>query len=303
VSGLSRRQLLALCGTGACAVVAGEARAAGSEPPRDPIGMLYDTTKCIGCKSCVVACSEANDLPPDTRMSGGIWQMPTDLDKQTKNIIQLFKDDESGRWSFMKRQCMHCLVPSCVSGCPFKALTKDERGIVSWNPTQCIGCRYCEIACPFQVPKFEWDRINPKIVKCEFCRHLLDEQGEPSCTKVCPTHAVKFGRREDLLREAHERIAAHPGTYHEDRVYGETDAGGLQVLYLSHVPFEDIGLPKLGDRPVEDRTRKVHRWLTRWAMFPIVSYVVLFSFVKRNWKAHDEKARAVEAAGGPRDQR
>ena len=114
---------------------------------------------------------------------------------------------------------------------------------------------------------------------------------------------MNFGKLDDLLREAHARIAEHPGKYHEGRVYGESDAGGLQVLYLSHVPFEDIGLPELGDRPVEDRTRKVHRWLTKWAMFPIVSYVAMFAFVNRNWKAHDEKARAVEAAGGLRDQR
>lgn len=302
--GLSRRELLGVCGAGvgACALAATDAHAARPEPPSDPIAMLYDTTLCIGCKSCVVACSEANDLPPDTGASGGLWQMPTDLNQQTKNIIQLFEDEESGRWSFMKRQCMHCLTPACVSGCPFQALSKDERGIVQWNPSQCIGCRYCEIACPFLVPKFEWDRSNPKIVKCEFCRHLLEEQGQPSCTKVCPTGAVTFGQRDMLLKEAHARIEASPGKYHESRVYGETDAGGLQVLYLSHVPFSDLGLPELGDHPLEDRTRKVHRWITKWGLFPIVGYALMLVFVRRNWKEHDDEARQIQAAGGPREQ-
>src|SRR5215212_4598096 len=137
----------------------------------DAIAMLYDATVCIGCKACVAACTTANGLIPDTTLSGGLWQMPTDLNSQTKNIIMLFKDGK--QQSFMKRQCMHCIDPACVSGCPFGALKKGAKGVVAWEASRCIGCRYCEISCPFDVPRFEWTKFNPKIVKCEFCAHRL----------------------------------------------------------------------------------------------------------------------------------
>lgn len=308
MSALTRRRLLGLggaAGLGATAlgtVAAGVAAAEPVAPVKGAVAMLYDTTRCIGCQACVVACAETNGLEPPTTESEGRWQMPRDLDPQTKNIIQLFRDDDAGQWSFVKRQCMHCVDAACVSGCPFKALTKDERGIVRWNSAQCIGCRYCEVACPYQIPKFEWDRFNPKIVKCEFCSHVLDEQGEPSCTKVCPADAVVFGTREQLLEDAHARLEAKPGTYHEDRVYGEDDAGGLQVLYLSHVPFEKIGLPKLGTTSIPAKTGLIHKWVTKWGAFPILAYVTLLAFVRRRWKQHDEESMRIEAEGGLRDQ-
>ena len=155
--------------------------------------MLYDATLCIGCKACVVACAEANDLPRDVSLDG-LHQAPEDLNAFTKNIIKLYKPQENSPDSFVKQQCMHCLDPACVAACPFKALWKnDGNGVVAWEPSRCIGCRYCEIACPYHVPKFEWDRINPKIVKCELCRPRLAKGYEPACTSVCPTHAVIFG--------------------------------------------------------------------------------------------------------------
>ena len=305
---VSRRRLLGLGGAAALgatatAVAMPAAEASASKaPPKNAIGMLYDTTRCIGCNSCVVACAETNGLSPPTQEADGRWIMPRDLNPETKNIIQLFRDDAAGQWSFVKRQCMHCIDPACVSGCPFQALTKDERGIVRWNEAQCIGCRYCEVACPFEVPKFQWDRFNPAIVKCEFCAHVLDEQGQPSCTKVCPAEAVIFGTREALLEDAHARLEANPGRYHEERVYGEDDAGGLQVLYLSHVPFEKIGLPKLGKASIPGQVGPFHTWATKWGVFPVLAFAALAAFVKRTWSKHDEESMRIEAEGGPRDQ-
>ena len=212
--------------------------------------MLYDSTKCIGCKSCVVACADANGLAArHSRRS--LHQAPNDLNSFTKNIIKLYKPKQatSGTFAFVKRQCMHCVDPFCVAACPFHALEKNKiNGVVSWTADKCIGCRYCQLACPYQIPKFDWDAFNAKIVKCEFCKERLAEDKEPACTYVCPPKAVIFGRRDVLLREAHDRIAEHPGKYFEDRVYGEKEAGGTQVLYLSAVNFDLLGLPHLSRR-------------------------------------------------------
>lgn len=303
--GVSRRDALKRLGGFGAASCAGlavaEARASlghQPEPAETAIGMLYDTTLCIGCKACVVACSEANGLEPDTAAANGLWQMPEDLNAKTKNIIKLYRDDEVGVTSFVKRQCMHCVDPACVTGCPFTALTKDEEsGIVKWNASQCIGCRYCEVACPFEVPKFEWENFNPKIVKCELCAHRLDEKGEPACTEVCPTNAVIFGERADLLALAKERIKETPGRY-IDHVYGEHEAGGTQVLYLSHVPFEKIGLPTLSATSLGWYGTWVHSILYKWLMIPLAIYGVFTWVMRKRWREHEEEARQSIAKTG-----
>jgi len=307
---LSRRHLLRTVGTGLSTAAVGGAAAVAAAPatlaaprtaPADAVGMLYDTTKCIGCKACVAECAKVNDLVPDTELSGGLWQMPADLNTQTKNIIKLWADPATGQTSFVKRQCMHCVDPACVSGCPFNALQKGALGIVGWDGARCIGCRYCEVSCPFEIPKFEWKKFNPKIVKCELCRHVLDRDGQPGCTRVCPTGAVVFGRRTDLLADAKARVAAHPGTYHLDHVYGETEAGGTQVLYLSHVPFEKLGLPALPDRSVPTGLRHGGVALKLIAL-PVVLYGVFLGFFRRNWKVHEEEAARLKAEKGLEEQ-
>ena len=279
------------------AVGAAEVRSA----PSAPIGMLYDATLCIGCKACVVACAEANDLPRDVRLDG-LHQAPEDLNAFTKNVIKLYKPQEHSLDSFVKQQCMHCLDPACVAACPFDALWKnDGNGVVAWEPSRCIGCRYCEIACPYHVPKFEWEAFNPKIVKCELCRPRLDKGFEPACTSVCPTHAVIFGPREALLTEAKQRIEAAPQKYFEDRVYGEHDAGGTQVLYLSHVPFAEIGLPDLGTDPVPGRLKWQKR-IYKFLALPLLLYAILTGIMKRHWTDHRKELREEEERTGLRPQ-
>ena len=303
---LSRRAILKSFGAGSVAVAAGvattqSAHASSAHPaaPADAIAMLYDATTCIGCKACVAACTTANGLIPDTTLGGGLWQMPTDLNPQTKNIIKLYKSEDGSETSFVKRQCMHCIDPACVSGCPFKALTKGAKGIVAWDGSKCIGCRYCEISCPFDVPRFEWTKFNPKIVKCEFCSEQRIAKGEqPACTDVCPTHAVKFGTRTALLAEAKERIAQNPGKYYQDRVYGEGDLGGTQVLYLSHVPFEKLGLPEAGDVSRAYEGSKVHNVVYKGLAIPIAVYAVLAAAIKRRWRVMEEEAHREEKETG-----
>lgn len=297
---VSRRSLLR--GAVLSAPLAALPRDAGASeehegPVPDAVGLLYDATRCIGCQACVVACADTNGLEPDTRLSGGIWQMPLDLSSRTKNVIKLF-DDGQGETSFVKRQCMHCVDPSCVAACPFEALHKTEKGIVAWNGSACIGCRYCEVACPFEIPKFEWDRQNPKIVKCELCKDQRLAKGEePACTAVCPTDAVVFGPRKDLLSDAHRRIDEKPERYFERRVYGEHEAGGTQVLYLAHVPFERLGLPKLAPDARPARELRFQKMLYRWLLFPMVLYGMIAMVVKRRWREHDREVKELEAEG------
>jgi formate dehydrogenase beta subunit len=206
----------------------------------DAVGLLYDATLCIGCKACVVGCKQAGDLPPDILTYGeGLYDAPDGLNASTRNIIQLAKL-EGGDTAYVKKQCMHCIDPACVNACMMGALAKREFGIVSWEDSKCIGCRYCQVACPFNVPTFEWSKKAPKIVKCELCRERLAEDKLPACVESCPRGAVIFGKRTDLLTEAHRRIDEKPDIYYP-KVYGERDLGGTQVLYLSHVEFEKLG--------------------------------------------------------------
>jgi Fe-S-cluster-containing dehydrogenase component len=310
---LSRRQafkaMIGLGGTVVSTMLPKDIKASTEEHPAHPvapadaIAMLYDSTVCTGCKACMPACNEANGLPVDTLLSGGIWDMPTGLNAQTKNIIELYQDAQTDQFAFVKRQCMHCLDPACVTGCPFGALKKSDWGAVTWNSSFCIGCRYCEVACPFEVPKFEWNRFNPKIVKCEFCYdQRLKEDLEPACTAACPTGAVIFGKRVDLLAKAKDRIADSPGKYFESRVYGEHEAGGTQVLYLSSVAFEKLGLPKLGMTSLGHYGTKVTSVIYKWLSGPIAMSFVLGVAIRRNWKRHETERLLHEKETGFPDQ-
>lgn len=302
---VDRRTALKAVAAGGVAVVAGALPAAARErrvAPPEAVGMLYDTTLCIGCKTCVVACKTANERRPDP----GPWQdeklydAPIDLNEDTKNIIKLYHDGNVR--SYYKAQCMHCVDPACASACMLKSLHKDEvTGIVTYDPAYCVGCRYCQMACPFNVPKFEFSQQFPLIVKCELCRHRVKDAAKPdaegftrypvgqgpACCEVCPRKAVIYGRRDELLAEAKRRIAETPGKYFEDRVYGENDGGGTQVLYLSHVPFQKLGLPHLGDEGVPHVAYSVQEGIYFKLPFvaPIGLYAVLAGVILRNRRA------------------
>ncbi len=297
-----RRAFFRVLAAGGCAAALGPASPAAAREPRQAppraLGMLYDTTLCIGCKACVVACREANGTRPDDRLDPR-WDMPLDLNGRTKNVIKLYQ--EGGRRSYVKAQCMHCVDPACASACMLHSLSKDpETGVVSYDPRYCVGCRYCQVACPFNVPKFEFEKAVPKIVKCELCRHRVQAGVEPAevggfsrypagqgpaCCEVCPRGAVIYGTREELLAEAKRRIAATPGKYYQDRVYGEHEAGGTQVLYLSHVPFDRIGLPDLAPEGVPKVAYTVQEGIYKGFIAPVALYGVLAAVMLRNRRA------------------
>jgi Fe-S-cluster-containing dehydrogenase component len=279
---ISRRNALRVALAGAAVAVARPVTA--STPmvaPADAVGLLYDTTKCIGCKACVSACREANGLEPDASWGGGMYHAPVDLSARAKTVIKLY--DDGGKTSFMKAQCMHCIDPACASACMLGAFKKREFGIVTYDVDLCIGCRYCEVACPYNVPKFEWAKATPRMVKCELCNHRLAEGKQPACSEVCPRHAVIFGKREDLLREAHRRLAEQPDIYVQ-KVYGEHDGGGTQCLYISHVAFENLGLPALTEESTPTLQRTIQHSIYKGFLAPVGLYGLLGAVMLRNRK-------------------
>ncbi|MDR0337301.1 MAG: 4Fe-4S dicluster domain-containing protein [Planctomycetaceae bacterium] len=217
-------------------------------------GVLVDLTKCIGCGSCTVACKmyNANQWIDDRAATNG---ERAELADENWTVIQKFRvpqkvavtdqvpetADKANReiWRFVKRQCMHCKEPGCVSSCFAKAFQKTEAGPVIYYPDNCVGCRYCMLACPFKIPKFEWDKTIPVITKCVMCSNRIAKGQQPACVSVCPTNVMKFGDRDDLLAEAKELV--RNDSRYVQHIYGEEEAGGTSWIYVSDTPFAQLG--------------------------------------------------------------
>jgi formate dehydrogenase iron-sulfur subunit len=199
---------------------------------------LYDATLCIGCKQCEQACAEENGLRYDESTAAEAVQ------SDHKYTVVLAKNEK-----FMRRLCMNCDDPSCVSVCPVGALRKTAEGPVIYEADRCMGCRYCMMACPFNVPKYEWGKALPKIRKCTMCSERVKAGRPTACAEVCPTGATMFGEREALIAEAQKRLRENPENY-VNRIYGLNEVGGTSVFLLSSVPFEEWGYPSLGTEPM-----------------------------------------------------
>jgi formate dehydrogenase iron-sulfur subunit len=246
---LSRRDFLKIAGSGLgglmlAANTMDQVFASSEELPlADHWALLYDATKCSGCKECEAACKRYNKLPEEN---------VDDLSGNTFTLIKLYESEDGSRKSFRKYQCMHCVDPACAASCPVSALHKLENGPVVYDSYKCIGCRYCMQACAFGVPRYDWSLAYPFIRKCDMCYQREDG---PACAEACPKQALILGKRGDLLEIAKLRISVNPGKYFEDRVYGEYEGGGTSVLILSAVPYEAIGLPDMDRKPLPDQTQ------------------------------------------------
>jgi len=191
--------------------------------------LLYDATICIGCKQCEQACADQNKLPYNDTIAAEERQ------SDHKLTAILTRNDK-----FMRRLCMNCQEPSCASVCPVGALQKTALGPVTYDASKCMGCRYCMVACPFSVPKYEWGKLFPKVQKCVMCPDRVAQGKQTACAEICPTGATKFGERDELIAEAQQRIRDNPTKY-VNHIYGLTEVGGTSVFLLSSVPFEDFG--------------------------------------------------------------
>ena len=213
-------------------------------------GVLYDATKCEGCQSCEYACAEANGLPePEDWPEAGKVRKTSEKQRTIINYYNTSKGEVP-----VKKQCMHCNQPACDAACLTQAMHKTKEGPVVWREEKCMGCRYCMVSCPFEIPKFEYHSTNPKIQKCTMCFDRVKEGGMPACVENCPAEAVQFGTRRELLQEAHRRIAENPDLY-VDHIYGEHEAGGTSFLYLSPVPFEELGFKNVQTKSYPSLTK------------------------------------------------
>ncbi|QOX77542.1 hydrogenase 2 operon protein HybA [Trichlorobacter lovleyi] len=306
----SRREFLKLAGLAGAGLVTAPAMALAGHPVAgandEELGMLYDATKCVGCKACMSACKRVNGdygslayeqakFDPDK-----LWDAPQDLTGSTRTLIKLVKDTPK-EWSYVKYSCMHCQKPSCVSVCPVSAMTKDKiTGIVDYNKNTCIGCRYCQIACAFNIPKFQWEKAIPQIVKCDLCKNTnLKQKGISACAEVCPTGAIMFGKRKDLLAEAKKRLAEHPKQY-VNHIYGEHELGGTNHLYLAALQFKKLGLPELKSEAPAEFSEKIQHTIYKGFIAPVALYSTLCFIAVRNMKkgsAHTDEQKKNSDGG------
>jgi len=200
-------------------------------------GVLYDSTRCAGCQECERSCAVAHELPePTETVETGKVRKTSDTQRSVINSYKTSKGD-----FYIKNQCMHCNEPACAAACLTEGMCKTKEGPVIWRGEKCMGCRYCMVSCPFDVPKFEYLSTNPKIVKCDMCYDRISKGQLPACVEGCPADALKFGTRRELIAEARKRIAESPDVY-EPEIFGEHVAGGTGFLYLTGAPFKEMGL-------------------------------------------------------------
>ncbi len=257
-----------------------EARTNHSAPDfGEAYGVLVDTTVCIGCRRCELACDREHHLTDRPKYA---FEDKTVLQKTRRPSATAYTvvNPSSapaipGEGSYVKIQCLHCNDPACVLACIVGALTKCEDGPVVYDPSKCIGCRYCLVSCPFQVPAYEYHRaIEPRVMKCNFCTHRIHEGRPPACVEACPTQALTFGKRRDLMAQARSTIALHPTSY-ANHIYGETEIGGTSWMYLFSEDVASIGLPELPSEPIPSRTETIQHGIFKSFLPPIGLYGLL----------------------------
>ena len=326
------RGALASGGAAAAALVPEVACARDNlQRPPEGLGLLYDSTLCVGCQACVAACKHVNENLAEFRTIDHLWDSPMDTTGHTFNVIKVYssgtgetKNAEENGFAFMKTSCMHCADPSCVSACPVTAMQKDPvTGIVTYDADRCFGCRYCVAACAFGIPKYQYDSPTGRIGKCELCNHRHKDGHYSACAEVCPTGATLFGRTSDLLVEAKRRLALKPGettkmprgrlpysdkaaekasTWRKEpdqhyetqvatylqHVYGETEYGGTQVLKLSAVSFEKLGMPDLPPQSSASKSETIQHTLYQGMVMPIALLAGMTWMAKRNVVQHED---------------
>lgn len=225
----------------------------------DRLGMLTDLSLCVGCRRCEAACKKVNQLPPPEIPPDdqSVFAEKRRTHAQAYTVVNRYpSQDGDGKPVYVKSQCMHCNEPACASACPVRAFTKTADGAVVYNENVCIGCRYCMVACPFNIPAYDYhNAYTPTVRKCTLCFERTRRGEVPACAEACPMEAITFGKRSALISLAREKIRRSPGRY-DDHIYGEHEVGGTSWLYVSPVPFEELGFrTDLGITPYPQLTR------------------------------------------------
>ena len=242
-----------------------------------PKGVLVDLRKCMGCRGCQVACKQWNELSGVSTWNWGTYENPPDLSPNTWSLIKFREIGENGsvKWLFNKWQCMHCVKPACVTVCPTSALYKTEEGPVLYDESRCIGCQYCRIACPFSIPRFDWE--TNVVRKCTLCMDRIADGLEPACVKTCPSGALSFDEREEVIAKANEAEAQ--GAY----IYGRDEVGGTSWIYVSDVPFDKLGFPSVGTESYPEHSGTI--WVSQMATVAVgAAALAIYSLYLRRKK-------------------
>jgi Fe-S-cluster-containing dehydrogenase component len=283
---LSRRNFFKVCGAGGAAIASRPQSVEAAPLPSDPereYGCLVDTTLCVGCRKCEQVCNQRHHLPMPKESFEELTVLENErrMNETTYTVVNKYYPRNIGtltwrqRPTYVKFQCMHCNDPSCVSACIVGALTKEKNGAVVYDAKKCIGCRYCMVACPFQVPAYEYhNALTPQVRKCTFCFEYIKDGGLPACAQVCPREVITFGKKRDLLDLARWKMKNDPGKY-VDHIYGEREVGGTSWLYLSTESFESIGFPKLGTKAPPRLTEAIQHGLFQYFAAPIGLFTIL----------------------------
>ncbi|NOX88133.1 MAG: 4Fe-4S dicluster domain-containing protein [Calditrichaeota bacterium] len=246
----------------------------------DRMGVLVDTTVCIGCRRCEYACKAEHNLPAgdiDDYNDRSVFERLRRPDADALTVVNQYPNDKEDRLPVtVKVQCMHCDHPACVSACIVGAFSKQKNGAVIWDESRCIGCRYCMVACPFQIPAFEYDKaIEPKIMKCDFCyENRTSKGGIPACVEICPVEALTFGKRYELVQLAHEKIRRNPDRYF-DHLFGEHEVAGTSWLYLAGQDFKSLDFPDVGTDPAPGATEPIQHAIFKFFVPPVALYALL----------------------------
>ena len=245
----------------------------------DRMGVLVDTTVCVGCRNCEWACKDAHNLPAGDLESYEDRKILETKRRPDHTALTVVNEYSPGKhWNKpvdVKFQCMHCDHPACVSACIVGAFSKQENGSVIWDSDMCIGCRYCMVACPFQIPAFEYDKaIHPMIMKCDFCYERTKKDKLPACVEICPVEALTYGHRTELIRVARDKIKRNPDRY-IDHIFGENEVGGTSWLYLASKDFEELDFPKLGKNPAPGVSESIQHGIFAYFVPPVSLYALL----------------------------
>ncbi len=304
---ISRRQFLGTLGAAVGASASAsltKAHAANKTFKGHPetCGVLHDTTRCIGCRKCEQACNKVNDLPaPEVPFDDlTVLDQNRRTDAHVYTVVNRFADEKNDKVSpvFAKKQCNHCMEPACASACFVKAFKKTPKGPVVYDASLCVGCRYCMVACPFEVPAYEYDNVlTPKVTKCTMCAPRIEEGKLPGCVEICPREALVFGKRDELIKIARQRIMDHPDRY-LDHIYGEHEMGGTSWLYISGAAFNKIGMREdLGTKSAPELTSGALQTVPMVVGLWPVLLTGVYAISKRKEKiAGQEKAAALKEA-------